>query len=68
MGLESMTDIFSFRYKSKFMELVTVYKDMVTERDKFKVNKFVMQYLWLWRVSDILDFQDMIDSQYMYNF
>jgi len=63
-----MTDIFSFRYKSKFMELVTVYKDMVTERDKFKVNKFVMQYLWLWRVSDILDFQDMIDSQYMYNF
>jgi len=39
-----MTDIFSFRYKSKFMELVTVYKDMVTERDKFKVNKFVMQY------------------------
>ena len=68
MGLESKTDIFSFRYKSKFMELVTVYKDMVTERDKFKVNKFVMQYLWLWRVSDILDFQDMIDSQYMYNF
>ncbi|XP_060588973.1 golgin subfamily A member 4-like [Ruditapes philippinarum] len=41
------------RYKSKFMELVTVYKDMVQERDKFKNTLTQSQDRAFRRISEL---------------